>query len=142
MRFPVTLTINIVLKSFKLLGYFPTTAGGLTTISSIEIITGETLNYKRHLAIPFGKYSQIHEEDIPRNSTRPRTRGAMCMGTSINNQVGLRFMTLGSMKNVVSKMQDAISLPDTMIAQVKALGQGQPNDIDLLDSKKRIIGEI
>ena len=66
----------------------------------------------------------------------------MCMGTSINNQVGLRFMTLGSMKNVVSKMQDAISLPDTMIAQVKALGQGQPNDIDLLDSKKRIIGEI
>ena len=32
--------------------YFPTTAKMSTTISPREIMTGETLNYKRHLAIP------------------------------------------------------------------------------------------
>ena len=37
---------------------------------------------------------------------------------------------------------DAILIPDTMILQVKVLGQGQPNDIYLLDCKKRPIGDI
>ena len=60
-RLPVILTINIVLDNVKLLGKFPTTDGILTTISPRAIMTGEILNYKRHLAIPFGQYFQIHE---------------------------------------------------------------------------------
>ena len=61
MRLPVILTINIVFKNVKLLGYFPTTDGILTTISTRAIVNGETLNYKRHVVIPFGKYLQINE---------------------------------------------------------------------------------
>ena len=53
MRLPVILTINIVLNNVKILRYFPTTAGISTTISPRAIIHGDTLNYKRHLAIPF-----------------------------------------------------------------------------------------
>ena len=61
MSMPVILTINIVLNNVKLLGYFAKTAGISTTISSISIMTGETMNYKRHLEIPIGEYFQIHE---------------------------------------------------------------------------------
>ena len=37
---------------------------------------------------------------------------------------------------------DAIPIPDTIIAQLNALDQGQPNDLQLRDSKKRPIKEI
>ena len=33
-------------------------------------------------------------------------------------------------------------MPDTIISQVNALLQGQPNDIEFLDQKKHTIGEI
>ena len=105
-------------------------------------MTGETLNYKRHLAIPFGQYFQIREEKTPLNSTRPLTGGAICMGTSRNKQGGFNFMTLGSMKKVARRIWDAIPTPDTMIARANALGQGIPNDLDFLDCKKRLIGDL
>ena len=52
---------------------------------------GETLNYKRHLVIPFRQYFQIHEEDTPNNSTRPRTRGAIYMGSIGSKQGGFKI---------------------------------------------------
>ena len=62
MRLTLIFTINIAFKNVKLSGYFPKIAGISTTISPRAVMTGETLNYKKHLAIPFGKYLQIHEE--------------------------------------------------------------------------------
>ena len=121
MRLPVILDINIVLNNVNLLGYFPTTAGILKTISTIEIMIGETLNNKIHMAIPFGKYCQIHEEENPRNSTRPRTRGSICVGTSRNKQGGFNFMTLGSMKKLIRRIWYAIPMPVIVIARVNAL---------------------
>ena len=101
MRLPVIFTFNILLNNVNILGYSPTTAGISTTISPRAIMTGETLNYKRHMAIPFEQYFQIHEEETPCNSTRPRTRDAICMGTRGNKQLVFKFMNLGSMKKVV-----------------------------------------
>ena len=51
-------------------------------------------------------------------------------------------MNLVFMKKVVSLIWDAIPMPDTMIAQVNALNQGQPNNLDLLYHKKHPIGEL
>ena len=133
MRLPVILTINMVLNNVNLLVYFPTTAGNLTAISPRAIITGETLNYKSHLAITFGQYFHIYEEDIHRNSKGPCTRVAICMVSEGNKQGGLKFMTLGSMKNVVRRSWYEIPMPDTLIARVNALSQGQLNDLDFLD---------
>ena len=136
MRLPVILAINIVLNNVNILVYFPTTDGILATISPRAIMTGKTLNYKRHLAIPFGQYCQIHEEEIPCNGTRPRTRGYICVGPRGNKQGGFKFMTLGSMEKVVRRSWDTIPMPVTVIELVNALGQGQPNDLDFLDSQK------
>ena len=45
-------------------------------------------------------------------------------------------MNLGSMKKLVRRSWDVIPMPDTVIARVSTLGQGQPNDIDFLDCKR------
>ena len=64
------------------------------------------------------------------------------MGTRGNKHGEFNFMTLGSMKNLVSQIWDATPTPDTVITRMNALGQGQPNDQDLLDRNKRPIGEL
>ena len=45
-------------------------------------------------------------------------------------------------ENMVRQIWDTIPMPDTVIARVNALGQGQHNDIDLLYCKKRPIREL
>ena len=139
---PVLLTINIVLNNVKILGYYPTTVGILTTISTREIMTGNTLNYKRNMEITFWQYLQIQEKETPCNSTRTSTRGTIWMGTSGNKKGGFKFITLGYMKKVVRWSWYAISMPDTIFSRANTLGQGQPNDIDFLDCKKRSIWEL
>ena len=72
---PKLLTIHIVLHAVKLLNFFPTKGGISDTLSPKTIMSGETLDYKKHLHLPIGQYCQVHKEDIPRNSLRPRTKG-------------------------------------------------------------------
>ena len=68
--------------------------------------------------------------------------GVIYMGPSIDKQVEFKFIALGSIKKLLWKIWDAIQMPDTVITLVNALVQGQPNDLDFLDSKKRHIGEL
>jgi hypothetical protein len=51
-------------------------------------MSGETLNYKKHLSLQVGQYCQVHEEDTLRNSQSPRTKGAISLGPSGNLQGG------------------------------------------------------
>ena len=68
--------------------------------------------------------------------------GAIYMGKSGNNKGELRFMTLGSMNKVARKIWGSIPMPDTIIARVNALVQGQHNDPQFLDRKNRPIREL
>ena len=45
------------------------------------------------------------------------------------------------MKKLVRRSWDALPLPDTVIAQVKALRQGKLNNLDFIDYKKCPIGD-
>ena len=51
-------------------------------------------------------------------------------------------MNLGSTKEVTRRSWDEIPIPGTIISQVNALGQGQPNDLELFERKKCPIGEL
>ena len=64
------------------------------------------------------------------------------MGYRVNSQGGLKFMTLGSMKRLQGKYGMQSLIPDNVILQVNAFGQGQPNDIYFLGRKKSPIGEL
>jgi hypothetical protein len=112
------MTIHIVLNVFKLLIFFPTKGGVSDTLSPKTIVSGETLDYKKHLSLQLGQYCQVHEEENPRNSQIARTKGAISLGPSSNLQGGLKFMALNSGKKIVCHSWDVIPVLDLVIDRV------------------------
>jgi hypothetical protein len=141
-RIPKLLTIHLVFNSVKLLNHFPVKGGISDTISPKTIMTGETLDYKKHLSLQLGQYCQVHEEDQPRNSQLPRTQGAICLGPSGNVQGGFKFMSLQTMKKIVRRSWDSIPMPDTVIARVNKLGKDEPEQFIFTDRSGRLIGDV
>ena len=107
--------------AIKLLNFFPTKGGVSDTLSPKTIMSGETLDYKKHLRLQIGQYCQVHEEDTPRNSLSPRTKGAISLGPSGNLQGGFKFMALNTGKKIIRRSWDVIPMPDTVIARVNTL---------------------
>ena len=140
-RLPTCLVINLVMTVVKMLTFFPTKAGVSTTMSPRAIMTGEKLHFKKHLTLHFGSYCQVHEEENPTNSDKPRTRGAISMGPSGNKQGGYRSMALNSGLMITRRNWDMIPMPDIVITQVNLLGKGQPERLTFRDHKGRIIGD-
>ena len=140
-RLPKLLTIHIVFHAVKLLNFFPTKGGISETLSPKTIMSGETLDYKKHLCLPIGQYCQVHEEELPRNSLRPRTKGAISLGPSGNLQGGHKFMALNTGKKIVRRSWDVIPMPDTVIARVNTLGADQPEQLVFTDRHGRLIGD-
>jgi hypothetical protein len=141
-RIPRLLTIHIVFLAVKLLNYFPTKGGISDTISPKTLMTGETLDYKKHLSLQLGQYCQVHEDDAPRNSQLPRTQGAICLGPSGNIQGGFRFLNLTSGQKITRRSWDIIPIPQTVIDRVNLLGKDQPEQFIFTDRKGRLIGDI
>jgi hypothetical protein len=46
-----------------MLNFFPTKGGISNTLSPKTIMSGETLDYKKHLSLQVGRYFQVHEKD-------------------------------------------------------------------------------
>jgi hypothetical protein len=92
-------------------------------------MSGETLDYKKHLSLQVGQYCQVHEEDTLCNSQSPRTKGAILLGPSGNLQGGYKFMALNGRKKITWKSWDMIPMPETAIAHVNALGNDQPEQL-------------
>ena len=88
------LMIHMVLNCVKLLNYFPPKGGLSAVISPKTIMSGEQLDYRKHLTLQIGQYCQVHEEENPRNSQLSRTKGAIALGPSGNLQGGYKFMAL------------------------------------------------
>jgi hypothetical protein len=112
------MTIHIVLNVVKLLIFFPTKGGVSDTLSPKTIISGETLDYKKHLSLQLGQYCQAREEDNPLNSQIARTKGAISLGPSGNLQGGFKFMALNSGNKIVHCSWDVIPMPDLVIDQI------------------------
>ena len=108
--------------------------GGVSdTLSPKTIMSGETLDYKKHLSLQIGQYCQVHEEDTPRNSQNPRTKGAISLGPSGNLQGGFKFMALNTGQKIIWRSWDVIPMPDTVIARVNTLGRDQPEQMTFTD---------
>jgi hypothetical protein len=59
-RIPKLLTIHVVTNAVMLLNSFPTKGGVSDTLSLKTILTGESLDYKKHLRLQIGQYCQVH----------------------------------------------------------------------------------
>jgi hypothetical protein len=98
--YPKVLMIHIVLNAVKMLNFFPMKGGISNMLSPKTIMTGETLDYKKHLSLQVGQYCQVHEEDTQHNSQSPRTKGAILLGPSGDLQGGYKFMALNTRKKI------------------------------------------
>ena len=81
-------------QTVKLLNFFPEKVEISDTLSPKTIMSGEILDYNKHLSLPIGQYCQVHEEDALCNIQNPRTKGAILLGPSGNLQGGFKFMAL------------------------------------------------
>jgi hypothetical protein len=138
---PKLLTIHIIFHAVKLLNFFPTKGGVLDTLSPKTIMSGETLDYKKHLRLQIRQYCQVHKEDTPCNSVSPRTKGASSLGPIGNLQGGFKFMALNTGKKIIQRSWDVIPMPDTVIACVNMLGSNQPEQLVFTDRHGRLIGD-
>jgi hypothetical protein len=105
-------------------------------------MSGETLDFKKHLSLQIGQYCQVHEEDTHRNGQVARTKGAISLGPSGNLQGGFKFMALNSGKKIVRRSWDVIPLPDVAINCVNELGKDQPRLMTFTDRHGRLIGDM
>jgi hypothetical protein len=105
-------------------------------------MSGETLDYKKHLSLQLRQYCQVHEEDNHRNSQIARTKGAIDLGPSGNLQGGFKFMALKSGNKIVHRSWDVIPIPDLVIDRVNILGRDQPQHMTFTDRHGRLIGDV
>jgi hypothetical protein len=136
------MTIHIVLNVVKLLIFFPTKGVVSDTLSPKTIMSGEMLDYNKHLSLQLGQYCQVHEEDNPRNSQIARTKGAIYLGPSGNLQGGFKFVALSSSNKCFRCSWDVIPMPDLVIDRVNTLGRDQPQHTTFTDRHGRLIGDV
>ena len=67
-RMPKLLTTHIFLKTEKIINLFPMKGVKSDSLSPKTIMSGETLDLKKHPRIQLGQYCKVHEEEIPHNS--------------------------------------------------------------------------
>jgi hypothetical protein len=141
-RIPKIMTVHIVLNVVKILNFFSTKGGVSKTLSTKTIMSGETIDYKKHLSLQIGKYCPVHEEDNPRNSQLARTKGEFFLGPNGNLQDGFKFMDLNTGKKIVRLSLDVIPILDVVIARVNALGSDQPRQMNFTDRHGCLIRDI
>jgi hypothetical protein len=105
-------------------------------------MSGETLDYKKHMSLHLVQYCQVHEEDNPQNSKIVWTKGAISLGPSGNLQGSFKFMALNSGNKIVRRSWDAIPMPDIVIDPVNAVGCDQPQQMTFTDRHRCLIGDV
>jgi hypothetical protein len=105
-------------------------------------MSGETLDYKKHLSLQIGQYFQVHEEDSPHNSQIERTKGAISLGPSRNMQGGFKCMALNTGKKIVCRSWDSTPRPDLVMFRFKALCSNQPHQMKFTNKHGRLLGDI
>ena len=128
------------MNNVKMLNFFPPKGGVSDVLSPKTIMSGETLDYKKHLCLQFGQYCQVHEEQEPRNGQTARTKGAISLGPSGNLQGGYKFMALDTGAKIVRRSWDVIPMPDIVIKRVNTLGNNQPEILTFTDRQGQSIG--
>ena len=139
-KIPKIMVIYIVMNNVKMLNFFPPKGGVSDVLSPKTIMSGETLDYKKHLCLQFGQYCQVHEETEPRNGQTARTKGAISLGPSGNLQGGYKFMALDTGAKIVRRSWDVIPMPDIVIKRVNTLGINQPEVLTFTDRQGQSIG--
>jgi hypothetical protein len=129
-------------KCRQAVDFFSNERGVSDTLRPKTIMSGETLDYKKHLSLQLGQFCQVHEEDNPCNSQIARTKGMISLGPSGNLQGGFKFLALNSGNKLVHRSWDVIPMPDLVIDRVNALGCDQPQHMTFTNRHGRLIVDV
>ena len=121
---PRLIVIEMMNNCALWLNVFPP-KGGVSTISPRTLITGVNFDYTKHCKLPFGAYTQVHEEPSPSNSQVARTVGAICLGPTGNQQGGYKFFNLHTGKRITRRKWTPLPMPHDVIARVNQIGHSQ-----------------
>jgi hypothetical protein len=138
---PAQLVTYMIFYAVKLLNYFPVKGGVSKHYSPKAIMSGEQIHYKYYL-MPFGTYCQVHKEGSPRNNMAACTQGAISLGPRGNVQGGHKFFSLTTGCVINRRSWNIIPMPNTVIAWINTLGEGQPKLLIFHDCGGRKIGDM
>ena len=125
-RIPPIMIKHLAIISTDRLNWFPAKYGISKTYSPMTIITGKTLEYKKHCVHEFGAYVQAHTENVKTSSMTERGIDAIYLRPNENRQGGHYVMNLNTGNELTRGRCTAVPLPSTVKEKVEemALEQG------------------
>jgi hypothetical protein len=90
-RIPQNMMIELVNHANFWLNSFPKQDGISRTLSPRTIITGRTIDYKKHCKSEFGEYCQTHEQHD--NTMNPQQLAPSLYAPQVMNRVPTCFLT-------------------------------------------------
>jgi hypothetical protein len=118
-RIPRNMMIELVNHANFWLNSFPKQDRISRTLSPRTIITGRTIDYKKHCKLEFGEYCQTHEQHD--NTMNPRTVGIIALCPTGNEQGTYLFLNLNAGKVIACNQWIVLPMPDKVITHVNQM---------------------
>jgi hypothetical protein len=118
------------------LNAFPPSSGVSASYSPRTIITGTSLYLSKHCKLPFGAYSEVHEEHPQTNTMAQRTRGVICSGPTGNFLGSYKMMCIRTGRKVTRKKFQELPMPDSVIKQIEAIAEKEKQEKTLVFSDR------
>ena len=119
---PRLVLIHVVYTCVMWINAIPRKAGAVQGISSHELVTGRTVNYKRDYRACIGGYVEASTDAIVTNDNMHRTHSCITLGPSGNRQGSVKCFDLETGKVVVRRTINQIPWPEIMIKNSSAWG--------------------
>ncbi|KAL7509413.1 hypothetical protein ACHAXN_008345, partial [Cyclotella atomus] len=104
------------------LNAFPSESGISDEYSPRELILRRGIDFSKHCRVPFGTYSEAHNDPITTNDARPRTTSAIALGPTGNAQGTYKFLSLTTGKKIKRRFwTEYPAVPDSVIKKVEQL---------------------
>ena len=141
---PLLMLVELVYHSVMWLNAFPPKGGVSEILSPRTIITGMTLDAKKHCQLPFGTYVQAHVSAHPTNTPAERTVGAICLGPKGNLSGTYKFMSLRTGKIITPISWTKLPMSQEVIDRVNEMGaaDGQPELLTFSDGRGNNFGDF
>jgi hypothetical protein len=116
---------------------FPMKSGISKKWSPRELVSRHKLDTKLHCRSLIGSYCEVHVDPEITNTLEPRTKWAICMGSTGNLQGSYKFLSLATRKKVMRRKFTEMPFTEAVIKQVKELAvkDGAKKGINFKDRK-------
>jgi hypothetical protein len=95
-------------------------------------MTGTALDFSKHRKIPFGAYTETHEEYPQTKTMSQRTRGVICLGPMGNFQASYKMMCLTTGRKITRKQFQELPMPASFIQRIEAISNKEQQNKTLV----------